>query len=151
MDCDNWGCGPTYLKQPGGWQAVGTAASDVPWSFNFIASTPIEPIGPAFTVAYHPKTTMLFVGIGLGVSEGKNASWGPLYQISGTGSVDDVLSGGSISAGGNWPNLFGGQSTGNFSGTMAGPTIGVPGAGGQATFSVGINLSGLYEFLISNF
>src|ERR1700738_5281320 len=44
------------------------AASDVPWAFNFIASTPVEPIGPALTIAYHPKTTMLFVGGGIGAS-----------------------------------------------------------------------------------
>jgi hypothetical protein len=128
-------------------------ASNVPWVFNFIASTPVEPIGPALTIAYHPATTMLFVGVGLGASEGKNASFGPLVAVPGTnsGNIDNVLSGGSISFGYNWPNLAGAQDTGNFSGSMAGPTIGVPGAGAQATYSLRINLASLYEFLISYF
>jgi hypothetical protein len=115
-------------------------------SFNLIASTSVEPIGPALTISVDPATDMLFVGIGLCASEGKNASFGPLYQISGTGSKDDVLSGGSISAGYNFPNLLGGQWTGNFSGSMGGATIGVTGAGAQATYSVGINLSTFFQF-----
>ncbi len=121
----------------------------VPWSFNIIASTPVEPIGPALTVAYNPATTTLCVGGGVGVSEGKNASFGPLYPVKGTSlkNADNVLSGASLSAGYNFLNLLGVQGTGNFSGSLAGPTIGVPGAGVAATYSFCVNTEKLINLL----
>ena len=116
----------------------------VPWIFNVIVSTPEEPVGPAITVAYNPATTTLCLGGGLGVSEGKNASFGFVYPVPGTGgfdNLDNVLSGVSVSWGYNFKNTSGYQWTGNFSGHAVGPTIGVPGAGGAVTVSGCINVS----------
>jgi len=120
-----------------------------PWSFSFIFSTPVEPVGPALTVAYNPATSNLFLGGGLGVSEGKNASFGPVYALPGTspGNVDSVLNGGSISLGYNYPDLLGGQVTSNFTGSLISPTLGIPGVGGTATYSFEINLDVLFDAL----
>ena len=101
---------------------------------------------------YNPSTTNLFIGFGIGLSEGKNLSFGGLYPFPGTHpNVDNVLNGGSISAGYNWLNLAGIQGTGNLSGTLVGPTVGVPGAGISATYSFGVNMQELVEFLYQNF
>jgi hypothetical protein len=145
----------SYQTSDGIWHFTVTNGhwTAIPWSFNFIASTPAEPVGPALTIAYHPSNAHLFVGIGLGISEGKNVGFGPLYPLPGTKSeqIDNVLGGGSISWGYNWPNLVGAQITGNNSGGMGGPTIGVPGTGASATFSLQIDLRQAYEFLLEHF
>jgi hypothetical protein len=92
---------------------------------------------------------MLFLGIGLGASEGKNASFGPLIPIPGTNpNTDDVLSGASISEGANLPNGVGAQATENPSGTLVGPTFGIPGLSVQATYSWGVNLSTFFHFFL---
>ena len=61
--------------------------------------------------------------------------------------VDSILGGGSISAGYNLPNLLGVQATGNFSGTMFGSTVGVPGTGVTATYSFSVDPQHLFKRL----
>jgi len=101
-----------------------------------------------------PATTRnLFIGGGIGASEGKNVSWGPIYPGVHTSpsDLDNVLAGGSISVGYNSLQLVGVQGTGNLSGNYWGPTVGIPGGGATATYSFGVNLDKLSEFLQEHF
>jgi hypothetical protein len=161
INCDYGGPGCEVWNQFGGpgaqgqWEQIPSSLptpASLPWTFGVIFSTPNEPIGPAFNLAYNPKTTMLFVGGGLGISEGHNLSFGPLSPTPGEHpNIDNVLSGGSISGGYNWPNGLGVQGIMNFDGVLVGPSYGVPGLGGAATYSWGINLGDLVDFLEEHF
>jgi hypothetical protein len=100
-------------------------------------------VGPAGGVAWNPQTHNLCVGAGLGASAGHNAAIGPLLTSS--GKVDSILSGWSVSGGGNLPFPspaagLGWQVIANSSGVAQGPTAGVAGLSGAVTWSACANL-----------
>jgi RHS repeat-associated protein len=106
----------------------------VPWTLTIIDSTPEEPIGPAFTLAYNPSTKYICAGGGLGGSVGHNFSVGPL-TLGPLRNQNAILSGASISVGAQATPLFGSQAIGNYSGILGGPTVGIPGGSATATYS----------------
>jgi hypothetical protein len=97
-------------------------------------------IGPAGNLAWNPNTkTMCISVLGLGAAAGHNVAIGPIMYSS--GNVDSILSGWSISAGGNLPDTMktgnlGVQIIGNSSGIAYGTTTGVPGLSGAVTYSL---------------
>jgi RHS repeat-associated protein len=117
-----------------------------PWMASIII--PVAPVpylagvGPAGSLAYNPKTHTLCAGLGIGAAGGKSVAGGPLSfgkMFNGQdypSGANNLLSGGSISVGGNFVAILGGQLTINGSGVAVGPTIGAPGAGISATYSV---------------
>src|SRR5437016_7746408 len=74
----------------------------VSWILPVVGPVPgVVGVGPAGGVAWNPQTHNLCVGAGLGASAGHNAAIGPLLTSS--GNVDRILSGWSVSGGGNLP------------------------------------------------
>jgi|SRR5579872_77367 len=101
--------GSISASDNGSWvQQILNYLQSVPWTLTLIASTPEQPIGPAFTMAYNPKTKFLCGGGGLGASVGRNFSLGPLV-VGNLHNQNSILSGASISAGFQVTPLLGGQ------------------------------------------
>jgi len=132
-----------YWSAPGGGPAANNGSwfqrtlnylKSVPWTLSIIASTPEEPIGPAFTMAYNPSTGYLCAGGGLGASVGRNFSVGPLV-VGNLQNQNAILSGASISVGAQATPLLGAQAVGNNSGILGEPTAGIPGGSATATYS----------------
>ena len=129
------------------WWDLGTmqisGLSDKPWVFSWIIpATPPAPgivgAGPAGGVAWNPKTHNVCIGGGLGASAGHNAALGPIWFSK--GNIDDILSGWSVSGGGNLPVPtpqagIGWQIMANSSGIAQGPT------GGNAGLSLAVTWS----------
>ena len=111
----------------------------VSWILPVVGPVPgVVGVGPAGGVAWNPQTHNLCVGAGLGASAGHNAAIGPLLTSS--GNVDRILSGWSVSGGGNLPFPspaagLGWQVIANSSGVAQGPTTGVAGLSGAVTWS----------------
>ncbi len=138
----------TFGVQTGGWQNLGSgldvAAANNGSLWGYLASKPwvvswilpvagpvpgVVGVGPGGSVAWNPKTHNLCVGLGLGASAGHNAAIGPL--LSSSGNVDSILSGWSVSGGGNLPFPptvgLGWQVTANSSGVAQGTDSWRPG------------------------
>ena len=149
--------GWTWQTGTGHWQTVGTISANSsfwgyllskPWVVSWILPVAgpvpgVVGVGPAGGVAWNPKTHNLCVGIGLGASAGHNAAIGPLLTSS--GNVDSILSGWSVSGGGNLPFPspvagLGWLVIANSSGVAQGPTAGVAGLSGSVTWSKCVNL-----------
>ncbi len=92
-------------------------------------------VGFAVTVTYLPQTHNLCVAPGLGASVGRNVSAGPLL-LGNLSNAKAITEGASISVGAQATPLLGAQATGNFSGILGGPTVGVPGGSVTATYGV---------------
>jgi len=112
-----------------------------PWVLNF--NVPIAyGIGPAGVVEYNPLTNTTCLGLGIGLSAGKNVSIGPLTNgkmfngQSFPNGADNLLSGGSFSGGAISPAFFGAQGMVNGAGAAGGPAVGYPGFSAAATYSV---------------
>jgi hypothetical protein len=107
-----------------------------PWMISSIVPIAYG-IGPAGVIAFNPQTRLLCGGLGIGASEGRNFTVGPLTQVSPShgSSVDDILKGGSVSAGYTTPLGVGYQAVGNGSGIAGGWDLGNPGLSGSATYS----------------
>ena len=115
-------------------------------NFVFPLSPPGTPgFGPTVTAALKPGTFTTCPGFGRRLSR-HNFSYGPItsaYSLQGAPAspeqIDQILNGGSVSAGFNFnaPGGIGpgGQVTGNGSGVVAGPTVGMPGVSVAATYS----------------
>lgn len=144
------------LFVPADWDSTGgygDAVKDLlsrPWSFNWILPVLGEPglagVGPAGNLAINPGTHTVCLSAGLGASVGHNVSVGPLTQVkSFTGtpypqSADEILSGWSVSGGGNFPLGPGYQAMVNSSGLASGPTAGSPGLSVAVTDATCIKL-----------
>jgi len=92
-------------------------------------------VGPAVTVTYLPQTHNLCVAPGLGASVGRNVSAGPLI-LGNLSNAKAITEGASISVGAQALPIAGAQATGNFSGILGGPTVGIPGGSVTATYGV---------------
>lgn len=103
-------------------------------------------IGPAGNAAFNPQTMTLCVGAGAGISQGHNVAYGPItnaYTLQGAKAspdqINSMISGWSISGGGNLTGLGvpgpGGQLSGNGSGWYFSPTVGVPGWSTASTYT----------------
>lgn len=100
----------SHAANNGSWfQRTLNYLKSVPWTLTIIASTPEEPIGPAFTMAYNPSTKYLCAGGGLGASVGRNFSVGPLV-VGNLQNQNAILSGASISVGAQATPLLGAQA-----------------------------------------
>jgi RHS repeat-associated protein len=91
--------------------------------------------GPAVTVTYLPQTNNLCVAPGLGASIGRNVSAGPLV-LGNLANAKSITEGASISVGAQALPIAGAQATGNQSGILGGPTVGIPGGSVTATYGI---------------
>ena len=108
------------------------------WIFPFGPVTGLVGAGPAGSVAWDPGTKSLCVGLGAGLAGGHNVAIGPL--LSSSGNAHSILSGWSISAGGNLPFPspmagVGWQGTAGASGVAHGPAAGAAGISAALTWS----------------
>ena len=88
-------------------------------------------VGPAFSVTVVPSTHEVFIAGGIGATVGHNISGGPLVGQN----PSAVLPGLSFAAGYNINPLAGVQFTGNDSGMLAGPAMGIPGISASVTYA----------------
>ncbi len=102
--------------------------------FNVSGIAPIlGPFGPAGTVTVLPQIRMICVAGGLGASEGRTVSGGPLVA----GNLENskaITEGLSVSGGLQFTPALGVQGTGNLSGGLLGPTVGIPGSSVAVTY-----------------
>jgi hypothetical protein len=135
---------PSAANNQSFWGYITSKPWVVSWILPLAGPVPgVVGVGPAGGVAWNPKTHNLCVGFGLGASAGHNAAIGPLLTSS--GNVDSILSGWSVSGGGNLPFPLpaaglGWQVIANSSGVAQGPTAGVAGLSGSVTWSACANL-----------
>jgi hypothetical protein len=122
----------------------GSANNGTPWWSKWIPKVPINLtvivpvlgiVGPTVTITYLPQTNNLCVSPGLGASVGRNVSAGPLV-LGNLANAKSITEGASISVGAQATPLLGAQATGNFSGILGGPTVGMPGGSVTATYGV---------------
>jgi len=93
-------------------------------------------LGPALSLSYVPGSQELFIAPGIGASLGHTFSVGPLIGPSPSG----VLPGWGLNFGYNATPWTGTQAAGNSSGTLAGPSFGVPGFSATLTYGFCIRL-----------
>jgi RHS repeat-associated protein len=143
----DWATGNAGNDYPGGGfgglrlalvQALGSdrpANDGTPWWRKWTPKVPVNlnvivpvlgGLGPAVTFTYLPQTNNLCVAGGLGASVGRTVSAGPLV-LGDLANAKSITEGLSVSYGYQRTELLGAQATGNSSGILGGPTIGVPG------------------------
>jgi RHS repeat-associated protein len=126
-------------------QQILNAIFNRPWALSWIIPVVGAPvvagIGPAGDLEWDPNSHTACAGIGIGASAGHNAAVGPLTNgrtLNGQTypeGADGILSGWSLSVGGNTAALIGGQAMINGSGWAGGPSVGVPGFSIASTYS----------------
>ena len=119
--------GPAVAANNGSWlQNAWNYLKKVPVNLNVIV--PVLGIaGPAVTITYLPQTNNLCVAPGVGASIGRNVGAGPLV-LGNLANAKSITEGPSISVGA--------QATGNQSGILGGPTVGIPGGSVTATYGI---------------
>jgi hypothetical protein len=127
--------GPVVTANNGSWlQNAWNYLKKVP--VNLTVIVPVLGIaGPAVTVTYLPQTNNLCVAPGLGASVGRNVSAGPLV-LGNLANAKSITQGASISVGAQALPIAGAQATGNQSGILGGPTVGIPGGSVTATYGI---------------
>ena len=139
--------GPGWSAQARGWlKGLRAYILSHPWEVSWIVPVYGLPglggVGPAGSFYLNPQTGVYCGSIGIGASAGRNISVGPIttaWTIQGA-TVDDTMSGGSISAGLNVP-LLGPIGPGlagavGASGLSGGPTVGMMGFSISATDAI---------------
>jgi hypothetical protein len=101
-----------------------------------VLGTPLLALGPTFAFTYIPSQNTLCGGVGLAIlaPAGKAASLGALIHGH-VAAAPAVASGPSTTVDLQATPFIGYQLTGNSSGILGGPTVGVPGASISATYS----------------
>jgi hypothetical protein len=127
--------GPVVAANNGSWlQNAWNYLKKVPVNLNVIV--PVLGIaGPAVTITYLPQTNNLCVAPGVGASIGRNVGAGPLV-LGNLANAKSITEGPSISVGAQALPIAGAQATGNQSGILGGPTVGIPGGSVTATYGI---------------
>ncbi len=101
-----------------------------------VLGTPLLALGPTFAFTYIPSQNILCGGAGLAIlaPAGKAVSLGTLIHGN-VAAAPAVASGPSTTIDLQATPFIGYQLTGNWSGILGGPTVGVPGASISATYS----------------